>query len=81
MRLLYLLCCQVCADIVEGGNQPGEPREDRELGVNTPQDGLYLREDISFTTNALVAGFVKKEMQDASRVMIDRMKRKAELLD
>jgi len=64
-----------------GGNQPGEPREDRELGVNTPQDGLYLREDISFTCNAIIASTVKKGMQEASQVMIDRMARKAELLD
>src|SRR5271168_5612571 len=27
------------------GNQPGEPREVRELGVDAPHDGLYLRED------------------------------------
>ncbi|KAF2482890.1 hypothetical protein BDY17DRAFT_265048 [Neohortaea acidophila] len=64
-----------------GGNQPGEPKEDRELGVDTPVEGLYLREDISFTCNTLMASFVRKEMQEASRVMIDRMRRKAELLD
>lgn len=67
--------------LLSGGNQPGEPREARELGVKTPMDGLYLREDISFTCSAFFAGIVKKGMQDASQVMIDRMKRKAELLD
>lgn len=65
-----------------GGNQPGEPREPREIGVDTPQDGLYLREDININCAVpLTAGFVKKEMKAASQVMIDRMRRKAELLD
>ena len=65
-----------------GGNQPGEPRESRELGVDTPLDGLYLREDININCAVpLTSGFVKKEMKDASKVMIDRMRRKAELLD
>ena len=65
-----------------GGNQPGEPREPREIGVDTPLDGLYLREDININCAVpLTAGFVKKEMKAASQVMIDRMRRKAELLD
>ena len=64
------------------GNQPGEPREPKELGVDTPLDGLYLREDININCSVpLTAGFVKKEMKEASKVMIDRMRRKAELLD
>ena len=33
------------------GNQPGEPREVRELGSNAPHDGLYLREDIEIVCN------------------------------
>ena len=65
-----------------GGNQPGEPREPVELGVNKPADGLYLREDIKIDLHIpSPAGFVKKEMQNASATMIARMKRKAELLD
>ena len=65
-----------------GGNQPGEPREPVELGVNKPTDGLYLREDITIELFIPgTAGFVKKEMQKASATMIGRMKRKAELLD
>ena len=65
-----------------GGNQPGEPRETRELGVDTPMDGLYLREDVNITCQVpLAAGFVKKEMKDASAAMIERLRRKAELLD
>jgi hypothetical protein len=65
-----------------GGNQPGEPREPAELGVNKPTDGLYLREDINIELFIPgTAGFVKKEMQNSSATMISRMKRKAELLD
>ncbi|KAK3684388.1 hypothetical protein LTR37_020323 [Vermiconidia calcicola] len=65
-----------------GGNQPGEPRESRELGVDTPLDGLYLREDVNIMCNTpFAAGFVKKEMKESSKIMIDRITRKAELLD
>lgn len=65
-----------------GGNQPGEPREEKELGVNKPLDGLYLREDIRIELHIPIpASFVKKEMQKSSATMIARMKRKAELLD
>lgn len=60
-----------------GGNQAGEPREP---GMNV--DGLYLKEDISIDCHVpMIGGFVKKEMQAASQTMIERMKRKAELLD
>lgn len=63
------------------GNQPGEPREPRELGVETPMEGLYLREDVEIVCNVALTGFVKKEMKAAAGVMVDRMTRKAELLD
>lgn len=63
------------------GNQPGEPREPRELGVETPLEGLYLREDVEIVCNVALTGFVKKEMKAAAGVMVDRMTRKAELLD
>ena len=63
------------------GNQPGEPKEPRELGVETPLEGLYLREDVEITCNVALTSFVKKEMKAAAGVMVDRMTRKAELLD
>ncbi|KAM0716066.1 hypothetical protein Q7P37_008580 [Cladosporium fusiforme] len=63
------------------GNQPGEPREPRELGVETPLEGLYLREDVEIVCNMALTSFVKKEMKAAAGVMVDRMTRKAELLD
>ena len=63
------------------GNQPGEPKEPRELGVETPLEGLYLREDVEIVCNVALSGFVKKEMKAAAGIMVDRMTRKAELLD
>jgi hypothetical protein len=62
------------------GNQPGEPKEPRELGVETPLEGLYLREDVEIECNYALTGFVKKEMKAAANVMVDRLTRKAELL-
>jgi hypothetical protein len=62
------------------GNQPGEPKEPRELGVETPLEGLYLREDVEIECNYALTSFVKKEMKAAAGVMVDRLTRKAELL-
>lgn len=63
------------------GNQPGEPVETRELGLGAPPEGLYLREDIEIKCNMTMAGFVKKENKAASKVFVDRLIKKAELLD
>ena len=65
-----------------GGNQPGEPREVKELGIDTPLDGLYIREDVEIICNIpLTTNFVKKETKEAIGIMVDRISRKAELLD
>jgi hypothetical protein len=63
------------------GNQPGEPIEARELGIGAPPDGLYLREDIEIKCNVTMVGFVKKENKAASKTLVDRLIKKAELLD
>lgn len=63
------------------GNQPGEPREPVEMGIGAPADGLYLREDVEIKCNFTMAGFVKKEQMAASKVLIERMLKKAELLE
>jgi hypothetical protein len=63
------------------GNQPGEPPEAKELGIGAPAEGLYLREDIEIKCNVAMVSFVKSQMKAASKVMVDRMIRKAELLD
>ncbi|USP74072.1 hypothetical protein yc1106_01346 [Curvularia clavata] len=66
---------QVC------GNQPGEPPEPKELGSSAPPEGLYIREDVEIKCNVAMVSFVKKEMQAAAKVMVDRLVKKAELLD
>lgn len=63
------------------GNQPGEPVETREIGLGAPPEGLYLREDIEIKCNMTMAGFVKKENKAASKIFVERLIKKAELLD
>jgi hypothetical protein len=63
------------------GNQLGEPPETRELGVGAPPDGLYLREDIEIRCNMAMVSFVKKETKAASKVLVERLIKKAELID
>lgn len=65
-----------------GGNMPGiEPPEVREIGLEAPKDGLYLREDIEIRCNISLTSFVKAQLKAASKEMVDRIIRKAELLD
>ena len=67
------------------GNQPGvEPPEPREIGMDelgVPSDGLYLREDIEIRCNITMVGFVKSQLKAASKEMVRRIIKKAELLD
>lgn len=63
------------------GNQPGEPPEPKELGSNAPSEGLYLRTDTQIKCNMTMLSFVKKELKAASKTMIERMIKKAELID
>ena len=63
------------------GNQPGEPPEPKELGSNAPAEGLYLRTDTQIKCNMTMVSFVKKELKAASKTMIERMIKKAELID
>lgn len=63
------------------GNQPGEPPEPKELGSSAPPEGLYIREDVEIKCNVAMISFVKKEMQAAAKIMVDRLVKKAELLD
>lgn len=67
------------------GNQPGvEPPEQLEIGLaqlGAPSDGLYLRDDVEIKCNVAVVGFVKSQLKNASREMVSRIIKKAELLD
>lgn len=64
-----------------GGNMPGEPREARELGVNTPRDGLYLREEVDMRCNIMMTSFVKKNLKNAHKVLVDRLLKKVEFVE
>ncbi|KAL7796748.1 hypothetical protein V8C37DRAFT_371340 [Trichoderma ceciliae] len=67
------------------GNQPGiEPPEHREIGLESlgaPSDGLYLREDIEIKANITMVSFVKAQLKAANKEMVQRIIKKAELLD
>ncbi|KAK1993749.1 hypothetical protein LX36DRAFT_661202 [Colletotrichum falcatum] len=67
------------------GNQPGfEPPQPPEIGtagLGIPADGLYLREDIEIRCNVTMVGFVKAQLKAASKEMVSRIIKKAELLD
>jgi hypothetical protein len=68
-----------------GGNQPGvEPPEPPEIGaadLGVPSDGLYLREDIEIKCNIAMMSFVKSQLKTATKEMVQRIIKKAELLD
>lgn len=64
-----------------GGNMPGEPREARELGVDTPRDGLYLREEVDMRCNIVMTSFVKKNLRNAHKVLVDRLLKKVEFAE
>ncbi|KAI3555593.1 hypothetical protein CABS03_04121 [Colletotrichum abscissum] len=67
------------------GNQPGfEPPQPPEIGMSglgVPADGLYLREDIEIRCNITMVNFVKAQLKAASKEMVSRIIKKAELLD
>ncbi|CAK7198233.1 hypothetical protein SEUCBS139899_000891 [Sporothrix eucalyptigena] len=67
------------------GNQPGiEPPETLEMGLaalGAPSDGLYLREDVEVKCSIAVMSFVKSQLKAASKLMVQRIIKKAELID
>lgn len=60
------------------GTLPGEPEEPRELGLNVPRRGLYLREDGEVKCNLLMSSFVRKNLDNAHKVLVERILAKAE---
>jgi hypothetical protein len=64
-----------------GGSLPGEPPEPRELGVDVPRQGLYLREDCDMRCNILLSSFVRKNLDNAHKVLVERILKKAERLE
>ncbi|KIX00468.1 uncharacterized protein Z518_10608 [Rhinocladiella mackenziei CBS 650.93] len=64
-----------------GGSLPGEPPEVRELGVDAPRQGLYLREDGDMRCNILLTSFVRKNLDNAHKVLVERILKKAERVE
>jgi hypothetical protein len=64
-----------------GGSLPGEPPEPRELGIDLPATGLYLREDCDMRCNRFLAGFVRKNLDNAHKTLIERILKKAQLIE
>ncbi|KAH7319906.1 hypothetical protein B0I35DRAFT_408649 [Stachybotrys elegans] len=62
-----------------GGTLPGEPSAPVELGLGAPATGLYIREDIEMRCNIFMTAFVKKTLQKAHSVLVDRLAYKASL--
>ncbi|RAL03863.1 uncharacterized protein BO80DRAFT_273181 [Aspergillus ibericus CBS 121593] len=60
------------------GNQPNEPPDPYSSEENK---GLYLREDVEIECNLTLISFVKSQLRAASKVLVDRFIKKAELLD
>ena len=61
-----------------GGSLPGEKAEPQELGIGAPSQGLYLREDVDFTCNVLMASFVKKTLKKSHGSLVEALAAKAE---
>lgn len=62
-----------------GGNEPGEERKPRELGLKVPEDGLWLREDVDLKCGIGFSTFVRKKLRDSHEVLVGRMVEKAKL--
>jgi len=56
-----------------GGNEPGEPRETLELGMDAPREGLYVREDVDMRCNIFLTGFVKKNLTKSHKSVVDKL--------
>ncbi|KAI9708682.1 MAG: hypothetical protein M1828_002686 [Chrysothrix sp. TS-e1954] len=63
------------------GNEPGEPRQPVEIGLNAPKEGLYLREDVDITSNVMFTKVVKEKNIQGHKVMVDRLIEKAKIAD
>jgi hypothetical protein len=64
-----------------GGSLPGEPPEPRELGLDVPREGLYIREDGDMKCNMLMTSFVRKNLDNAHKVLVERILKKAERVE
>ena len=63
------------------GTLPGERPEPRELGSTAPAEGLYLKEECEMRCNRLLNSFVRKNLDEAHKVLVERIMRKAQLIE
>lgn len=63
------------------GTLPGEPPVPRELGSTAPAVGLYLKEEGEMRCNRFLSSFVRKNLDEAHRVLVERILRKAQLIE
>lgn len=64
-----------------GGSLPGEPEEARELGLDVPRQGLYLREDCDMRSNRMLTRFIRKNLDEAHKTLVDRILKKAQRIE
>lgn len=66
------------------GSEPNEisvPSEQDPYIPGAPPTGLYLLEEVEINCNVTLVSFVKSQLKAASKVLVDRLIKKAELLD
>lgn len=63
------------------GTLPNEPRAPRELGSTAPATGLYLKEECEMRCNRLLNSFVRKNLDEAHKTLVERIMRKAQLIE
>lgn len=63
------------------GTLPGEPREPREMGSAAPSSGLYLQEECEMRCNRFLSGFVRKNLDEAHKVLVERILKKASMIE
>jgi len=57
-----------------GGSEPGEKRkEPRELGVDVPREGLYIKEDVDMRCSIFLTAFVKKNLSKSHRAVLEKV--------
>jgi hypothetical protein len=64
-----------------GGSMPGELPEPRELGLDLPASGLYIREDCDMRCNRFLASFVRKNLDAAHKTLVERILKKAQRIE
>ena len=64
-----------------GGSLPGEPEQPRELGLDVPRTGLYLREDCDMRSNRLLTRFIRKNLDNSHKTLVERILKKAQRIE